>query len=141
LWSCLGFYIIYLCPTPLLQVAQAVLQTAPESACEDPETFIREIAQVVDRLKNGGYVKKTVHLVNNSNNEEIAKDPHRAGAQAVGTIFELCRTHRVKLDGSLSTVVISTFILEGLSRSLDPTISVFKTALPLLMSVPFGMAA
>ena len=86
---------------------------------------------------------------NNSSPQELAteaagaagKDPHRAGAQAVGTIFELCRTHRVKLDGSLSTVVISTFILEGLSRSLDPTISVFKTALPLLMSLSVGMAA
>ncbi len=134
-------------------VARAVLDTASEEACEDREAFVKALAAMVDRHNLGAYdtARKAPLLssplataagqlsdVGNgssgSSGSSSSGSSEERPAAAVGGVFELCRQHRVKLDGALSTVVVSTFILEGLTRSLDPNLHLFRAALPLLVT-------
>lgn len=133
------------------KVAQAVLETAPEHDCVDPEGFVRAIAAIVQdmqeaedrselemeaaRLQRRRMSKEEQAAATQKEGEEL----QRKAADAVGRIFDTCRHYRVKLDGGLSTVVIATFILEGLGRSLDPELNIFHAALPLLMASPFSL--
>ena len=131
------------------KVAQAVLDTAPEHDCNDPEGFVRAITAIVEDMQEkelNNEEKEVVRMTRRRlSKEERAvadakegADLQKKAADAVGRIFETCRQYRVKLDGSLSTVVIATFILEGLGRSLDPQLNIFHAALPLLMASPFA---
>lgn len=124
-------------------VARAILQTAPEEACADPEAFVEALADIVHRFNEGSYdTKHKAPLLAHQQQPQQQPVPamqqgpaeETRPAAAVGDVFELCRAHRVKLDGALSTVVISTFLLEGLARSLDPDVHLFRAAFPLLAS-------
>lgn len=124
-------------------VARAVLRTAPEEACADPEAFVEALALIVNRYNEGSYdTKHKAPLLAQQQQTGQQQDPAETRpAAAVGDVFELCRAHRVKLDGALSTVVVSTFLLEGLARSLDPDVQLFRAALPLLASAVMRPAA
>ena len=125
-------------------LARTVLQTAPKEACADPEAFVEAMADIVNRFNEGSYdTKRKAPLLAQApapSNAPDLSDEARPAA-AVGDGFELCRAHRVKLDGALSTVVISTFLLEGLARSLDPDVELFRAAFPLLASAVVRPAA
>lgn len=59
------------------------------------------------------------------------------GAVRVGTllgrVLDLCRKYGVEIDPSMSSVVVSMLVLEGLGRSLDPDLNLMKAALPFLI--------
>jgi aarF domain-containing kinase len=131
------------------KVAQAVLDTAPEHDCNDPEGFVRAITAIVEDMQErelNNEEREVVRMTRRRQSKEEravadakeGADLQKKAADAVGRIFETCRQYRVKLDGSLSSVVIATFILEGLGRSLDPQLDIFHAALPLLMASPFA---
>jgi len=52
----------------------------------------------------------------------------------LGRVLDLCRIHGVEIDPAMATVVISTLVLEGLGRSLDPDLDLLYLALPFVVS-------
>ncbi|KAI9816380.1 MAG: hypothetical protein M1826_001847 [Phylliscum demangeonii] len=48
------------------------------------------------------------------------------------SVLDMVRTHHVRLEGDFVNVVISILLLEGIGRSLDPDLDLFKSALPIL---------
>jgi len=43
------------------------------------------------------------------------------------------REYRVEIDPTMANIVMSTLILEGLGRSLDPDLNLIECALPFVM--------
>ena len=59
------------------------------------------------------------------------------GAVKIGSllanVLDLCRIHGVEIDPSMASIVISTVVLEGLGRSLNPNLNLFDFVIPLLV--------
>eukprot|EP00978_Attheya_sp_CCMP212_P004709 scaffold10348_cov54-Attheya_sp.AAC.2 len=59
------------------------------------------------------------------------------GAVRIGSllsqVLDLCRIHRVEIDPAMAGIVISTLVLEGLGRSLQPELNLIDCALPFVM--------
>ncbi|EIW87051.1 ABC1-domain-containing protein [Coniophora puteana RWD-64-598 SS2] len=51
------------------------------------------------------------------------------------------RQHHVKMEGDFINTVISILLLEGIGRRLDPTLDLFKSALPILRQLGRQMTA
>mmetsp|Transcript_16369 Transcript_16369/g.20390 ORF Transcript_16369/g.20390 Transcript_16369/m.20390 type:complete len:597 (+) Transcript_16369:358-2148(+) len=51
----------------------------------------------------------------------------------LGRVLDLCRVHGVEIDPAMAAVVVSTLVLEGLGRSLDPDVNLMECALPFIM--------
>ena len=49
-------------------------------------------------------------------------------------VLDLCREHGVEVDPSMANIVISTLVLEGLGRSLDPNLNLIDFAVPFVLS-------
>lgn len=47
-------------------------------------------------------------------------------------VLSMVRAHHVRMEGDFVNVVISILLLEGIGRSLDPDLDLFKSALPIL---------
>lgn len=47
-------------------------------------------------------------------------------------VLAMVRAHHVRMEGDFVNVVISILLLEGIGRSLDPNLDLFKSALPIL---------
>lgn len=47
-------------------------------------------------------------------------------------VLTMVRAHHVRMEGDFVNVVISILLLEGIGRSLDPDLDLFKSALPIL---------
>eukprot|EP00980_Cylindrotheca_fusiformis_P003612 scaffold812_cov124-Cylindrotheca_fusiformis.AAC.4 len=48
-------------------------------------------------------------------------------------VLDLCRVHGVEIDPAMSSVVISTLVLEGLGRSLSPELNLLDFARPFVL--------
>lgn len=59
------------------------------------------------------------------------------GAVRIGSllsrVLDLCRTHEVEIDPSMASIVISTLVLEGLGRSLEPNLNLIDVAVPFVL--------
>jgi aarF domain-containing kinase len=59
------------------------------------------------------------------------------GAVRIGSllsrVLDLCRVHGVEIDPSMASVVISTLVLEGLGRSLAPSLNLIDFAGPFVL--------
>lgn len=59
------------------------------------------------------------------------------GAVRVGSllsrVLDLCRVHGVEIDPSMASIVISTLVLEGLGRSLEPNLNLMDCAVPFVL--------
>lgn len=51
----------------------------------------------------------------------------------LGRVLDLCRVHGVEIDPAMSNIVMSTLVLEGLGRCLDPDANLFDIALPFVL--------
>jgi len=49
-------------------------------------------------------------------------------------LFSAMVRHRVKQDGSFSSVILSLLMIEGIGRSLDPNVDIFTEILPYVLS-------
>lgn len=52
----------------------------------------------------------------------------------VSELFSAMVRHRVKQDGSFSTVILSMAMIEGLGRNLYPNIDILAEVLPFLFT-------
>lgn len=61
------------------------------------------------------------------------------GAVRIGSlltrVLDLCRLHGVEIDPSMASVIISTLVLEGLGRSLEPSLNLIDFALPFILGL------
>ena len=48
-------------------------------------------------------------------------------------VLDLCRIHQVEIDPAMANVVMSTLVLEGLGRALEPNLNLFDIALPFVL--------
>lgn len=59
------------------------------------------------------------------------------GAVRIGSllsrVLDLCRVHGVEIDPAMASIVISTLVLEGLGRSLDPNLNLIDFAVPFVL--------
>ncbi|KAI9804844.1 MAG: hypothetical protein M1825_001213 [Sarcosagium campestre] len=52
-------------------------------------------------------------------------------------VLSMVRGHHVRLEGDFVNVVLSILLLEGIGRSLDPNLDLFKSALPILRQLSY----
>ena len=50
-------------------------------------------------------------------------------------VLELCRVHGVEIDPAMANVVLSTLVLEGLGRSLEPNLNLIDFAKPFILGL------
>nr|CAD7196560.1 unnamed protein product [Timema douglasi] len=98
------------------RVAQLFLEHSNHQ-CSDTDSFKQQMIEIVDSA-----VSKNVTL------EQVEV------SDLLSTLFSAVINHKVKLDGSFSSVILAIMILEGLGRSLDPTIDIVEKAKPFLFS-------
>lgn len=59
------------------------------------------------------------------------------GAVRIGAllsrVLDLCREHGVEIDPAMASIVISTLVLEGLGRSLEPSLNLMDCAVPFVL--------
>jgi aarF domain-containing kinase len=67
------------------------------------------------------------------------KDGLTLGAVRIGSlltrVLDLCRDHGVEIDPSMANVVLSTLVLEGLGRSLEPNLNLIDFAKPFILGL------
>ena len=51
----------------------------------------------------------------------------------LGSVLDLCRIHGVEIDPAMASIVISTLVLEGLGRSLEPGLNLIDAAIPFVL--------
>ena len=59
------------------------------------------------------------------------------GAVRIGSLLSrvlgLCRIHGVEIDPAMASIVVSTLVLEGLGRSLEPSLNLMDFAMPFVL--------
>ncbi|GMR42994.1 hypothetical protein PMAYCL1PPCAC_13189, partial [Pristionchus mayeri] len=99
------------------EVGELLLSRTEEHHCEDPERFCTQVADLITRAREC----TSLRLLN-------------IGA-LLSELFSIVAEHRVKLDSSFTTIVLSMMVLEGFGRSLDPELDLFQCARPYLLNV------
>jgi len=51
----------------------------------------------------------------------------------LGRVLDLCRVYSVAIDPAMANVVLSTLVLEGLGRALDPDLNLIDIAMPFIL--------
>ncbi|KAI9827846.1 MAG: hypothetical protein M1832_004335 [Thelocarpon impressellum] len=86
----------------------------PEAAVE-PEVFALKMQHLVLSVKSRTFALGNIKI-----------------GDILHEVLTMVRTHHVRMEGDFVNVVISILLLEGIGRSLDPSLDLFKSALPIL---------
>ncbi len=85
-----------------------------------------------DAVVNGEvFALKMQHLVLSVKGQTFALGNIKIG-DVLSEVLSMVRSHHVRMEGDFVNVVISILLLEGIGRSLDPDLDLFKSALPIL---------
>jgi aarF domain-containing kinase len=87
---------------------------SPELAI-DTETFALKMQHIVLNVKRKTFSLGQIRI------SDILND-----------VLKAVRQHHVKMEGDFINTVISILLLEGIGRQLDPSLDLFKSALPIL---------
>ncbi|KAF3646672.1 putative kinesin-like protein NACK1-like [Capsicum annuum] len=95
-------------------VAECTLQLSKKQNCPNPKAFIKEVKESFDfwGTPEGGLVHP---------------------ADCIEQLLEKVRHHRVNIDGNVCTVMVTTLVLEGWQRKLDPDYDVMNSLQTLLL--------
>ncbi|KAL8994597.1 MAG: hypothetical protein Q9169_005476 [Polycauliona sp. 2 TL-2023] len=77
------------------------------------------------------FALKMQHLVLGVKSSTFALGNIKIG-DVLNEVLSMVRAHHVRMEGDFVNVVISILLLEGIGRSLDPNLDLFKSALPIL---------
>ncbi|KAL8732829.1 MAG: hypothetical protein Q9181_003796 [Wetmoreana brouardii] len=77
------------------------------------------------------FALKMQHLVLGVKSRTFALGNIKIG-DVLNEVLAMVRAHHVRMEGDFVNVVISILLLEGIGRSLDPDLDLFKSALPIL---------
>jgi aarF domain-containing kinase len=89
------------------QVAQAILSMSERHTCPDPDGFVIALKDMFDKL-DPEYVRAYT-------------------SQVLQDMIEELRQHQVTLKSTVSTVVVTTLVLEGWSSRLNPDLKIMDT--------------
>ncbi|XP_011622354.1 probable serine/threonine-protein kinase abkC isoform X1 [Amborella trichopoda] len=93
--------------------AECTLKLSKQQNCPDPKAFIEEVKKSFDFW--GTPEGDIVHP-----------------AECIQQLLEYVRRHKVNIDGNVCTVLVTTLVLEGWQRKLDPGYNVMQTLHTLL---------
>ncbi len=102
-----------------IEAGKMIVDRSKKSDCADPDEFARKIAQIIGEFHESRSKGLTLGAV-------------KIGG-LLGRVLELCRSHGVLLEPAMANVVLSTIVLEGLGRSLDPDLNLIEAALPFVL--------
>ncbi|WJX52270.1 hypothetical protein P8452_38400 [Trifolium repens] len=94
--------------------AECTLRLSKEQNCPNPKAYIEEVEKAFTFW---------------GTREGDAVHP----AECMEQLLERVRRHRVKIDGNVCTVIVTTLVLEGWQRKLDPGYNVMETLQTLLL--------
>ncbi|KAK4741038.1 hypothetical protein SAY87_024626 [Trapa incisa] len=94
--------------------AECTLRLSKRQNCPDPNAFIQEVKEAFDFW--GTPEGDLVHP-----------------AECMQDLLEKVRHHKVNVDGNVTTVMVTTLVLEGWQRKLDPGYDVLDTLQTLLL--------
>lgn len=94
--------------------AECTLRLSKQQNCPNPQAFIKEVTEAFDFW--GSPEGDVVHP-----------------ADCMHEVLEQVRRHRVNVDGNVCTVMVTTLVLEGWQRKLDPDYDVMHTLQKLLL--------
>nr|XP_043609333.1 probable serine/threonine-protein kinase abkC [Erigeron canadensis] len=94
--------------------AECTLRLSKQQNCPNPQAFIKEVTESFDFW--GSPEGDVVHP-----------------ADCMHDVLEKVRRHRVNVDGNVTTVMVTTLVLEGWQRKLDPDYDVMHTLQTLLL--------
>ncbi|KAI4121854.1 MAG: hypothetical protein LQ338_006135 [Usnochroma carphineum] len=84
-------------------------------AVVDPEVFALKMQHLVLGVKSRTFALGNVKI-----------------GDVLNEVLAMVRAHHVRMEGDFVNVVISILLLEGIGRTLDPGLDLFKSALPIL---------
>jgi len=88
--------------------AECTLKFSRYQSCPDPNAFIQE-------------VESSFRFWGSAEGEVVHP------AECVQELLEHVRHHKVNIDGNVCTVMVTTLVLEGWQRKLDPDFNVMNT--------------
>ncbi|MED6211886.1 hypothetical protein PIB30_077883 [Stylosanthes scabra] len=94
--------------------AECTLRLSQKQNCPNPEAFIEEVEEAFNFW--GTPEGDLVHP-----------------AECIEQLLEKVRRHRVNIDGNVCTVMVTTLVLEGWQRKLDPGYDVMQTLQTLVL--------
>ncbi|CAJ0938197.1 unnamed protein product, partial [Mesorhabditis belari] len=92
---------------------------ANRQKCRDSDAFCRDLKALVDRARRDSF-HRTINVTSVFNE-----------------MFSILWKHRVLIDSSFTSVMLSMMVLEGIGRTLDPKLDLFECAKPYLLNVFF----
>ncbi|XP_068654572.1 uncharacterized protein [Aristolochia californica] len=96
--------------------AQCTLRLSKKQSCPDPEAFIEE-------------VEKSFTFWGTPEGDVVHP------ADCMHHLLEQVRRHKVNIDGSICTAMVTTLVLEGWQRKLDPSYNMMKTLQTMLFKM------
>lgn len=99
--------------------AECALKFSRDQSCPNPAAFIQEVE---DSFKLWG--------------SDEGEDIHPG--DCMQDLLEQVRRHRVNVDGDVCTVMVTTMVLEGWQRKLDPDYNIMNTLQTLLFKVDWA---
>ena len=77
-------------------------------------------------------IEKIVSIFHDRRKQGLTLGVVRIGS-LLSEVLDLCHVHGVEIDPAMSNIVMSTLVLEGLGRSLDPDLNLIDCALPFIL--------
>ncbi|WOL04413.1 putative serine/threonine-protein kinase abkC [Canna indica] len=101
--------------------AQCTLRLSKNQKCPNPNAFIEE-------------VEKSFSFWGTAEGDSIHP------AECMHQLLEQVRRHKVNIDGNVCTVMVTTLVLEGWQRKLDPDYDVMRTLQTLLFKTDWAQS-
>ncbi|KAL3468763.1 hypothetical protein BJX99DRAFT_265838 [Aspergillus californicus] len=114
--------------TNFLDLFRAVAEFDGHRAGELMVSRCRQPEEVIDP---DIFALRMQHLVLGVKSRTFALGNIKIG-DVLSEVLSMVRLHHVRLEGDFVNVVISILLLEGIGRSMDPNLDLFKSALPIL---------
>ena len=105
------YYFSYCCLFQSRRTAELIFDHAVDKDVSNREDFIEELSQIVDFYSNQALNLGSVQV-----------------SDLISQVFVSCSRHRVKLEANFTSILLATFVIEGLGRSLDPDLDVIAKA-------------
>jgi len=102
------------------EAGRLMVERAPSERCSDTEDGVDKFASGVSAL---------VSEFHDRRREGLTLGAVRIGS-LLSRVLDLCRIHGVEIDPAMASIVISTLVLEGLGRSLEPSLNLIDFAVP-----------
>ncbi|KAL4965382.1 ABC1 kinase family protein [Aspergillus stella-maris] len=95
------------------------------------ELMVERCRQPEEVIDPDIFALRMQHLVLGVKSRTFALGNIKIG-DVLSEVLSMVRRHHVRLEGDFVNVVISILLLEGIGRSMDPNLDLFKSALPIL---------